>query len=304
MRRSFELGTIRGVRLRVQPALVWLLLALVFWRLARQGVLPALETLFDLALLTVLVLVHELGHALVARRFGVRVIDITLWPLGGMARLAALPENSRTESWIAAAGPIVNLVLALCSLPLVFLVSRLPIALGPLELVLALGLKFGLYNAFLGLTNLVPAFPMDGGRILRAQLARRSGWLRATEQAVRVSRYMAALTFVAGVLWSPILLVLGAFIWWASWMELAQVRARHAPERSGFARLFDFVLRPGPGQAPFRARSPDPEEKTSQGAPSSDFERVPMSKSGFSEEDILRLERWHGRLPRNEARND
>src|SRR5262249_29872813 len=130
------------------------------------------------------VLLHELGHSLMARRLGVHVVDITLWPLGGLARMAEIPESSRVEGLIAIAGPAVNFALA--GLGLGALPPR-PLQRAPAWLS-HLWLPFLGVNLFMGTFNLIPAFPADGGRLLRAWLARGGDWLGATETAVRIGR--------------------------------------------------------------------------------------------------------------------
>ena len=127
-----------------------------------------------------LLLLHELGHGFVARRFGLEVEDIVLWPLGGMARIREMPESSRVEAWVAAAGPAVNFALALAALPIVLLASSEPTGVLPIagnrvpmrEGFEGFATHFLVLNLGFGLFNLVPAFPMDGGRLLRAFLGR------------------------------------------------------------------------------------------------------------------------------------
>ena len=180
------------------------------------------------------VLLHELGHSLVALAFGVRVVDITLWPLGGLARMSQIPESFRIEALIAVAGPSVN-----------FLLAGLGFLLGLPEHGLFV---FG--NLVMGLLNLLPAFPLDGGRILRAFLGRKGKWLVATERAVWIGRWFAISLCLFGFgLWrlgegvqlALTLGLVGVFIWWSGNAELGSVRARHAlatltrAERSGFS---------------------------------------------------------------------
>jgi Zn-dependent protease len=307
VKRSIDLGTAMGVRLRVQPLLLWMLGGVVLWRLLQAGQWAALQTSLELALLMLLVVLHELAHALVARRFGVQVLDITLWPLGGMARLAGMPESPRAETWIALAGPLANFGLALAALPFFAITRSVPSSL-PLQ---GLVLEFVLLNAALGTFNLLPAFPMDGGRVLRAQLARRSGWLLATERAVRVSRVLAFGLLLLGIVWSPMFLLIAAFVLWASWQELAQVRARHAPRRSGLFDLFEFVLRPRPRpRAEEQTEVPRPPRADPAATPEpagphrADFDFQPLGKRGISQEDVERLERWRGRLRRTASTED
>ncbi len=179
-----------------------------------------------LVMLVAAVVLHELGHALVARRFGIRVIDITLWPLGGMARLSHVPESSRVEAWIAIAGPAVNVALAIVGVPLwIAALAFLP----PGSEWIRIAAVFVAIHVLMAGFNLLPAFPTDGGRLVRAWLARRRSWLGATEGAVRFGRFVAVAIAVAGLATGNWMLpVVALWLWWAGAQELAQVRARHA----------------------------------------------------------------------------
>jgi len=209
---SIKIGSILGITLRVHVLLLGLLGVLIV-----MGVPPLV-----FVILFGSVLLHELGHSLVALAFGLRVVDITLWPLGGMARMSQIPESTRIEALIAVAGPAVNFLLAgggtLAGLP--------PDG------------AFVSWNLAMGLFNLLPAFPMDGGRLLRAFLGRRGNWLGATESAVRIGRWFALLLCLIGFAGVYTLPLVGVFVWWSGVQELALVRARHAAvdraPRSGF----------------------------------------------------------------------
>ena len=308
MNRSIDIGRLLGIRLRVQPMLLWLLAIFVLAELLSGGLGAGVRILIDLGMLSTLVVLHELGHALVARRFGVQVIDITLWPLGGMARMSDLPENPKVEAWVAIAGPAVNFLLAGIALPLAFLAGGLGSLGGGSALfgsVGALAERFIFFNLILGAFNLLPAFPMDGGRILRAFLATRSGWLTATERAVRVGRFLAWTGIAVGILqWQPILVLVSIFVLWAGFQELTQVRMRHAGAGGGIFDLFESARRaaenarssaPSSGQPPYGHGAEPPGPTPSSATP--DFDVGDLGRSGFSDEDIERLERYRGRLP-------
>lgn len=293
---SIKLGSIFGIAVRVHV----LLLALGGLLFLDQGPRGAL----GFAILFLVVLLHELGHSVVAQRMGVQVVDITLWPLGGMARMNAMPESSRVEGWIAIAGPAVNFALA--ALATVALFAGLTMN-APLWLSDALA-QFLQVNLALGIFNLVPAFPTDGGRILRAWLARERGqrgqraqraqrdWLRATEIAVRVGGYAAFLLTVCGCVLlfsSPAfvpqgvaLLLIAAFLWWTGKKELFAVRLRHGG--GPFEALAELLRRGAARNAPGVAR--EGEAPRSAGAPAA------SETGGFSEAQIRELERFHGRL--------
>lgn len=175
------------------------------------------------------ILAHEYGHALTARRFGIRTLDITLMPIGGMARLERLPENPIQELFVSLAGPAVNLAIAL----VLWVVSWFDMR-GPSAPILTIAESFLgqllSVNLLLALFNLLPAFPMDGGRVLRSLLALRVGQLRATSIAARLGRWMALAFAVWGLFidWNPLLVFLAIFIFIAGTVELLSVKMRHA----------------------------------------------------------------------------
>ncbi len=159
------------------------------------------------------VLAHELGHSVVARSLGVGIEGITLYPFGGVARMRSLPERPRDEVLIAGAGPALSLLLATA-----FAVA---FALTASELLLQLAA----INAVLGLFNLIPALPMDGGRIFRALLSKRLGFLRATRIAAIVARVAAVGLAIAGLFTSGMLVIIGVVVWWMAGRELRAAEA-------------------------------------------------------------------------------
>ena len=185
------MGRVRGIELRIHATFLVLLawFAALAWP---HGPTAVLVELGFIALLFLCVVLHELGHALTAQRYGIRTHDITLLPIGGLARLERMPTESWHELWIALAGPAVNVVIA-GLLYGVLALAPIPPGLG-LEL---LG-RLAVTNVALAVFNLLPAFPMDGGRVLRAALAVRRGRLWATRRAVAVGRVFAALFAVLG----------------------------------------------------------------------------------------------------------
>lgn len=222
-RWSWRLGSVRGIEIRVHATFSLLLawLGAAAWR--EHGAWPAVatEVLFIIALFACVAL-HELGHALTAQRFGIRTRDITLLPIGGIARLERMPKESRHELLIALAGPAVNVVIA----GVLFGVLALwPGAdpLGPLT-------RLATANVALAVFNLLPAFPMDGGRVLRAVLAARMGRLAATRRAAAIGRGFAVVLVLAGLWLSPMLLLVGGFVWLAAGGELMDVELHAAAE--------------------------------------------------------------------------
>jgi Zn-dependent protease len=193
--RPHKLGTVAGIPIRLRPSFLFLL-AFVF--LAAGGVTGVFAVLLTFGS----VVLHELGHALVARRVGVRIAAIDLHFLGGAAQMIDPPRTSRDEIAIAIAGPLVSLALA-----------GVGLGLGAATGVPVLG-WLGWVNLVLGLFNLIPALPMDGGRILRASLAPRLGYRRATEVSVTIARGFAVLFALAGAVFGSLQLVLVAGLVW------------------------------------------------------------------------------------------
>jgi Zn-dependent protease len=216
MRLSWKIGRVAGIDVYVHAT--FLLIFLIF-----GGGPHALLNLMMVLSMFGCVLLHELGHALAARRFGIDTADITLYPIGGVARLRRLPRAPGAELVIALAGPAVNFVIAAGLYLLAW--SSVVALLAPAWAGPFVG-QLMLVNLGLGVFNLLPAFPMDGGRVLRALL---SGWVgraQATTIAARIGQFLAV--FMGGLLyltfWNPIHLALAAFIFFAAGAEEAQVR--------------------------------------------------------------------------------
>jgi Zn-dependent protease/CBS domain-containing protein len=179
------------------------------------------------------VLLHEFGHVLAARRFGVPTRDVTLLPFGGLARLERMPHKPTQELWVAVAGPLVNVVLVPVFLLLASATGGLPgVARHGSDLVADPGNLFGklaVINIGLVLFNLLPAFPMDGGRVVRALLAMVMPYARATRIAAGLGIAMAALFALAALLGgNPMLFVIAFFVWLGATSETQQVQTRSA----------------------------------------------------------------------------
>lgn len=199
---SFHLLVVRGVPVKIHITALFLLPfilrssnSLVF------GLLAFVMILFSVAL-------HELGHTVVAQRYGVTVQDIVLTPIGGVARLTGLPENPHHEIRIALAGPYVSLFLCLCGALLLGLgIHRLPIFLNTIFL------YFSALNLMLFLFNLLPCFPMDGGRVLRAWLSLKKGALEGTRIAAEMGKYISIFFIVIGLAYGHFpLMLIGGFM--------------------------------------------------------------------------------------------
>lgn len=163
------------------------------------------------------VTLHELGHSVVAMAFGYEVESITLWLLGGIARPAELPRNWVHELSISVAGPAVNVVIVAAS---AILVALVPFG----DVVLFLILYLALLNVALAVFNMLPAFPLDGGRVLRALLARNQSYVRATRQAAAVGKGFAVVLGLVGLLaFNPILIAIALFVYIAAASETRQM---------------------------------------------------------------------------------
>jgi len=237
---SFRIATVAGIEVRIHVTFLLILgvFALLF---AHDGGLEAavFGTLFFLALFLCVVL-HEFGHAFAAKAYGIRTPDITLYPIGGVARLERMPTSPWHELVIALAGPAVNVAIA-----------------GFLWIAVVRGYTFadlfdprmdedfwsGLLriNVFLVLFNMIPAFPMDGGRVVRALLATRLPYATATMIAARIGQVLAVAFVVASFteLASPMLLVIGMFVFMGAQQELNFARLRQSAQS---VRVADAML--------------------------------------------------------------
>ncbi len=249
MLRSFHLGSVFHIPLYIHPSflLMPLVVAILNWSLGLQAVLFS-----QFVLLSVFgcVLLHELGHALMARWFGISTRDITLYPIGGIARLESTGNRPVEEICIALAGPAVNFVLVLLLSPLVALCALSGLAMNP-DKALGQGALaiFASYlavvwaaNGVLMLFNLLPVFPMDGGRVLRAILSTGLGPMKATEIAAALAILLALGLSVLGVILGSISLILvPLFVIFAGQMELYQMR-RRAAHRAALAVVEPLAL--------------------------------------------------------------
>ena len=225
-RWSVSIVTVYGTAVRLHVTFVLFLLWVGVAGLLTSGLAAALSTVVFLGLIFLCVVLHEFGHILAARQFGVRTPEVILLPIGGVARLERIPEQPRAEFVIALAGPAVTLLIAL---GLVLLLGGLPHpdALQKDHGMRALAGQLAYANLTLFVFNLLPAFPMDGGRILRAGLAALLGHERGTRIAARVGQGAAVLLGLAGTATGNVILVLVAvFVYLAASSEtgIAELR--------------------------------------------------------------------------------
>jgi Zn-dependent protease len=227
---SLPIATIAGTVVRVHVTfllfLVWI--GGSYWRLGGRE--AAMEGVLFMLLLFACVLAHEFGHIFAARRYGIRTPEVTLWPIGGVASLERIPDKPREELIVALAGPAVNVVIALAIL-LVLGATLGEAAATELENPRASILtRLAAANIFLVVFNMIPAFPMDGGRVLRAVLAMGRSHAEATRIAARIGQGGAFLFALAGLFTNPMLIVIGLFIYLAATAEAQHVAFRDGTE--------------------------------------------------------------------------
>jgi Zn-dependent protease/CBS domain-containing protein len=238
---SIPILRIAGIQLRIHITFVLLIAWLALGYYSSGGSAAAASGVISILLLFLCVVLHEFGHALAAKSFGINTPDITLLPIGGVARLERMPEEPRQELIIAVAGPAVNVVIALC----LFLVIQL--RSGHVEFHLAMQNEDLLanllsINVILVLFNLLPAFPMDGGRVLRALLATRFSYARATQIAASIGQGCAFVFGFIGLIGNPFFIFIALFVYIGASQEaaLAQMRdvSRRFPVSAAMVREF------------------------------------------------------------------
>jgi len=220
---SFPAGRLFGVDVRIHLTFLFLLAFVWFTESSSLGASGAGRALVLVCIIFGCVVLHELGHALVARRSGLVVRSILLLPIGGMTFMEEPgPEQSHParDIRIAIAGPLINLVIAGVA-AIVILTVAPQVKLWHQPLVDAGNLPRSLVwsNVFLGAFNLLPAYPMDGGRILRALLAERMDYVLATRRAVLIGQAMAMVMMLVGLAWNVWLVLIGFFLFLGAQME-------------------------------------------------------------------------------------
>jgi Zn-dependent protease/CBS domain-containing protein len=236
---SLPIFRVAGIQLRIHVTFLLLIGWLAFGYYAAGGSAAAASRVLFILLLFLCVVLHEFGHALAAKSFGINTPDITLLPIGGVARLERMPEEPKQELIIALAGPAVNVVIAL---GLLVAIDWRGAADSTVVDASSLPAKLLAINVMLVLFNLLPAFPMDGGRVLRALLATRLSYARATQIAASIGQGCAFVFGFIGLLWNPFLLFIALFVYIGASQEaaLAQMRdvSRRFPVSSAMVREF------------------------------------------------------------------
>ncbi len=228
---SFSLGRLLGSELRVHVTFFLLLAWIGFAAYTQGGWNAALQNIIFVLLLFACVVAHEFGHALMARRFGIKTPDITLLPIGGLARLERMPEKPMQEVWVALAGPAVNIVIWFvlvtfgASMPIETMAQIDSVHIGLLN-------RLAYINLLLAAFNMIPAFPMDGGRVFRALLCLKMDRVKATRVAAMGGQVVAiGLGFLGLNTGNPILVLIAVFVFIAANAESQDVAMRSVARR-------------------------------------------------------------------------
>jgi len=230
IRGSWKIGEFAGIGVYIHPTFLILVVWVLFvsWR-SGHSVQDMVSGLLFILALFVCVVLHEFGHALTARHYGIRTRDITLLPIGGVSHLERIPDDPKQEFYIALMGPVVSLGIAL----LLFLVLRLTGAKVTMESLsswtaASFLTRLMIANVTLAVFNLIPAFPMDGGRIFRALLSRFVRPEKATRIAAGLGHVIAVLFAILGLFSNPFLVLIALFIWMGASQEasMAQMKSR------------------------------------------------------------------------------
>lgn len=241
---SITLGRIGGIKVRLHVTFLLLLAWIAIGNYLAGGWPAATRALAFILGIFGSVFLHELGHAMAARRYGIRTPDITLLPIGGVARLERLPERPAEELVVALAGPAVNVVIAAVLYAALLLGGR-PDPMSEFGIIGGtLTAQLLVTNLWLALFNLLPAFPMDGGRVLRALLATWFGYARATQMAASVGQAFAVLFVLAGFFFNPMLIFIGLFIYMGAAGEASTAQFRDFAESMPVTGVMVTDVRP------------------------------------------------------------
>jgi Zn-dependent protease/CBS domain-containing protein len=227
MRWSITIGSFGGTAVKIHITFILFLAWIAFSGWSRGGPAAALDSTLFIVLLFACVVLHEFGHIAAARRYGIRTPEVTLLPIGGVASLQRLPSDPAQELVVALAGPAVNLVIGLVLIAA--LGSAHPSDLAQIDNPkLSLLGRLAIANIFLVVFNLIPAFPMDGGRVLHALLVMQVGGARATQIAARIGQALAFGLGFLGLFGNPLLLFIAIFVYIAAGGEAQMSAAQQA----------------------------------------------------------------------------
>lgn len=223
---SITLFRVGETQVRLHPTFFLLLAVVALTEALQGGTAAALYGVVFVSILFLCVVLHEFGHVFAARRYGIKTPDVTLWPFGGVASMESMPEKPGQEIIVALAGPAVNVVIAV-GLTVILGVRFDLSQVAQFELAQSTMLaQVAAANIALVVFNLIPAFPMDGGRVLRALLAIRMGLARATQVAATIGQGIAVVLGVLGLFGNPMLIIIAIFIFLAASGEAGFVQAR------------------------------------------------------------------------------
>jgi Zn-dependent protease len=231
MKGALKIGRVAGIKIEVHWTFTLILLWVVFLDIQRGGTLASsLMNIILIIFLFVCVVLHELGHALTAKRMNIKTKQITLLPIGGVASLEKMPEKPSEELLVALAGPAVNVVLAMLLLLIVPIRKYMAMDASSLETMLSspgwetLLFYLLIANVMLVIFNMIPAFPMDGGRVLRAVLSFRMDRVQATDIAASLGQVISVIFFILGLLYNPFLVLIALFIFIGAYGENQMVK--------------------------------------------------------------------------------
>lgn len=230
--KSFSLGRFLGIHIKVHASFLIMAGIVGALQTISYGLIAGFMSLIYIIFFFGFVLLHELGHCIVARYYNIHVGDITLWFLGGIAKMADTTRKPNTEIKIAAAGPFVNLLLAIILSPIAVSTHILLKSNFFTHLVFA--------NVALMMFNLLPAFPLDGGRILRAWYSKKVGYFYATQKACHIGMISAAIMAIIGIFIDPILLFVAFFIYIGAQEERRMVEMQYNNDYKGRPFYFFF----------------------------------------------------------------
>ncbi len=239
MKTSFKIGTVSGIPIKLHISLI-IIVGFIAWSVgsnlfqlaefmgvAPPPVSPGFESYVLGAIVAIglfaSVLAHELGHSIVAQREGLEIEEITLWIFGGVSNLEEMPREPGREIKISVVGPGISLILG----GVLYAASSYTAS----DTIVFLSIYLGFINLFLAGFNLLPAFPMDGGRILRAIFATRMSYAKATSRAAGIGKGFAVLMGIFGIFFNPFLIVIAVFIYFAASAEAQNVSVRFVLEK-------------------------------------------------------------------------
>jgi stage IV sporulation protein FB len=242
MRWSVGIGSIAGTTIRIHITFLMFLAWIFAASWATDGSAAAISMLAFVLAVFACVVAHEFGHIFTARAFGIATPDVTLLPIGGVARLESIPEAPRAEFLIAIAGPLVNVAIALLLVALAGADINTERLVSVEQAAVPFASRLASVNMFIAVFNLIPAFPMDGGRVLRALLGIRLGHVRATEIAATVGQWVAFILGFIGLFSNPLLIFIAIFVYLAAASEAQLVTlrsmSREVPVRAAMMTQF------------------------------------------------------------------